>query len=103
MNQASNQRRCLLPAIGSVLAILTAPRSCWAASQASLPWDYTLNAIQNFVTGPLAHSVIVISGTVAMLAFLLAGDSELARRFAKAVVGTGVALVAVRLLNYLAS
>jgi len=41
-------------------------------------------------------------GIVAMLAFALAGDSELVRRFAKAAIGTGIALVAVQFLNYLA-
>jgi type IV secretory pathway VirB2 component (pilin) len=58
--------------------------------------------MQKFIAGPLAHSVIVISGIVAMLAFVLTGDSEFARRFAKAVIGTSIALGAVQLLNYLA-
>ena len=43
-----------------------------------------------------------LCSAAAILLSALAGDSELARRFAKAVVGTGVALVAVQLLNYLA-
>lgn len=102
MNQASNKIQRFLAALCSAAATLFAPSHCRAADQANLPWDYTLDVIQNFVAGPLAHSVIVISSIVAMLAFALAGDSELVRRFAKAVVGTGIALVAARLLNYLA-
>lgn len=102
MNHASTKNQRFLAALCSAAATLFAPSHCWAANQSSLPWDYALEVIQSFVAGPLAHSVIVISSIVAMLAFALAGDSELARRFAKAVVGTGVALVAVQLLNYLA-
>jgi len=102
MTQASNKSKRFLAALCSAAATLFAPSHCWAADQANLPWDYTLDVIQNFVAGPLAHSVIIISGIVAMLAFALAGDSELVRRFAKAAIGTGIALVAVQLLNYLA-
>jgi len=102
MNQASNKIQRFLAALLSAAATLFAPSHCWAADRANLPWDYTLDVIQNFVAGPLAHSVIIISGIVAMLAFALAGDSELVRRFAKATIGTGIALVAAQLLNYLA-
>ncbi len=77
------------------------PHPCWATDQPALPWDYTLDVMQNYIAGPLAQAVIVVSSIVAMLAFTLAGDSELARRFVKTVFGTGVALVAVQLLNYL--
>jgi type IV secretory pathway VirB2 component (pilin) len=84
-----------------VTATLFTPIRSWAESQAALPWDQTLTVIQNFVAGPLAGSVLAISAAVAMLTFALAGDSEFARRFAKTVIGTGAALIAVQLLNYL--
>ena len=84
-----------------VTATLIKPRRSWADSQATLPWDQTLTVMQSFVAGQFAHSVLVISAVVAMLAFALAGDGELARRFAKTALGTGVALLAVQLLNYL--
>jgi len=61
--------------------LLFTPSHCWAAGEAVLPSDYTLDVIQNFLTGPLAHFVIVTSSIVALLAFALAGDTELARRF----------------------
>ncbi len=102
MNQASHATQPFLAAICSAAATLFTPSHCWAAGPVNLPWDYALEVIQSFVAGPLAHSVIVISSIVAMLAFALAGDNELVRRFAKAVIGTGVALIAVQLLNYLA-
>ncbi|SRR5216683_8212237 len=101
MNQASSRRQLLLHALCTTFASTFVPSNCWAAGQDILPWDYTLEALQNFVTGPFAHSVIVTSAIGAMLAFVLGGDNELARRFAKAVVGTGAALIAVRLLTYL--
>lgn len=63
---------------------------------------HTLDVMQTLIAGPFAQSVIVISGIAVLLTFALAGDSELARRFTKAVIGTGVALIAVQLLNYLA-
>lgn len=78
------------------------PSHIWAADLAVLPWDYTLNAIQNFVAGPLAHFVIVIAAICAVIGFALAGDNELVRRCVKAVIGTGTAVLAVQLLNYLA-
>ncbi len=84
-----------------MLGYRPASPACWATDQPALPWDYTLDVMQNYIAGPLAQAVIVVSSIVAMLAFTLAGDSELARRFVKTVFGTGVALVAVQLLNYL--
>jgi len=102
MNQASRTTRPFLAAIDGAAATLFTPRHGWAAGEAVLPWDYTLDVIENLVAGPLAHFIIVTCSIVALLAFALAGDTELARRFAKTVVGTGLALLAVQLLNYLA-
>lgn len=101
MNRASVWPKYCLICLSGVSATLFSPSLSWADSQAVLPWDQTLTIMQNFVAGPLAQSVLVISSVVAMLAFALAGDSELARRFAKMVIGTGTALIAVQLLNYL--
>jgi len=39
---------------------------------------------------------------VAVLSFTLAGDNAVVRRLAKTAIGTGAALLAVQLLNYLA-
>lgn len=102
MNQASLATRHFLAAIGVAATTLFAPWRCWAAEQPDLPWDNTLNVMQNFVAGPVAQSVIVLSSIAAVLTFALAGDNELVRRIAKTVIGTGVALIVVQLLNYLA-
>jgi type IV secretory pathway VirB2 component (pilin) len=97
MNQASHWTRYFVAAAG----VLFNPSHCWAADSAVLPWDYPLEVIQNFVIGPLAHFVIVSAAICAVLGFALAGDNELVRRLARAAVGTGAALIAVQLLNYL--
>jgi type IV secretory pathway VirB2 component (pilin) len=102
MKQASNKCQPFFQTLCGVVATVFAPSHCWAAGQAILPWDYSLDAMQNVITGPLAHSVILISGIAAMFAFALAADNKLARRFAKTVVGTSIALLAVQLLKYLA-
>jgi type IV secretory pathway VirB2 component (pilin) len=102
MNQAPGKNRPFLAVLSATAGTLFAPSCCRAASQANLPWDSTLDAIQNFVAGPLAHSVILVSGVGAALAFGFAGDNDLARSLAKAMLGTGLALLAVQLLNYLA-
>jgi type IV secretory pathway VirB2 component (pilin) len=101
MNRASIWPKYGLIGLSGVSATLFLPSWSWADSQAALPWDQTLTIVQNFVAGPLAQLVLVISAVVAMLAFALAGDSELGRRFAKTVIGTGAAVIAVQLLNYL--
>ncbi len=101
MNRASIwSKYSFIGVIGVTATLFTRSRS-WADSQAVLPWDQTLTVMQDFLVSQLAHSLLMTSAVAAMLAFTLAGDSELARRFAKTVLGTGLALVAVRLLNYL--
>jgi type IV secretory pathway VirB2 component (pilin) len=100
MNRALTCTKNILTGAIGVTATLFTPSHCWAGGNAVLPWDYTLTAIQDFVADPFAASVLLISAVVAILAFALAGDSELGRRFAKTVVGTSVALIAVQLLNY---
>jgi type IV secretory pathway VirB2 component (pilin) len=102
MNQPSHATRPFLAAIGGAAVTVFTPSHCWAGGNAVLPWDYTLDAMQNFIAGPFAQSVIVLSSIAAALTFALAGDNELVRRMAKAVIGTGVALIVVQLLNYLA-
>ena len=102
MNQASFAPRHFFAAIGGAATTLFAASHCWAAEQPVLPWDNTLTVVQNFVAGPFAQSAIVLSSIAAVLTFALAGDNELVRRMAKAVIGTGVALIVVQLLNYLA-
>jgi type IV secretory pathway VirB2 component (pilin) len=83
--------------IGSALSLIISE-----IAAAEFPWDYPLALLQDFVAGPLAHGVIVTAGIGAALVFMVVGDCELARRLIKAAFGTGVALLAVRFLNYIA-
>ena len=101
MSQASIQTRNLLAALIAAVLSVSRPSVGHAATQATLPWDETLDIVQNFLIGPVAHSVIAISVIAASLAYAVAGDSKLARHLAKAAVGSAVALVAVELMNYL--
>jgi type IV secretory pathway VirB2 component (pilin) len=101
MNKESHVTRQFFATLALSTVTACAPGRCWAADGASLPWDYTLNFLQHLVAGPIAHSVIVLSIIAALLAFALAGDSELARRLAKTAFGTALALIVVELLNYL--
>jgi type IV secretory pathway VirB2 component (pilin) len=102
MKTSPRSIRYLAAACATIALALLFPRDCLAASHATLPWDYTLEVMQNFVCGTLADFVLIMSALFAALVFILAGDGAVARRFAKMVVGTAVALLAVQLLNYLA-
>lgn len=101
MYRALHWTRCVVPAASAALTVFS-PSHGWTADRAVLPWDYTFNAIQNFVAGPLSHLVIVVAASCAVLGFTLAGDNAVVRRLAKTVIGAGAALLAVQLLNYLA-
>lgn len=101
MYRALHWTRCVVPAASAALTVFS-PSDGWTADLAVLPWDYTFNAIQNFVGGPLSHLVIVVAASCAVLSFTLAGDNAVVRRLAKTAIGTRAALLAVQLLNYLA-
>jgi hypothetical protein len=60
-----------------------------------------LEALQAALIGPVAHSLIAMSFIGAVFAYAIAGDSEIARRLAKAGLGVSVGLVLLRLMNYL--
>lgn len=50
MNQASHPTRSFLATFAVFAVTLRTPSRWYAAHQASLPWDYALDTIQNFVT-----------------------------------------------------
>ena len=87
MNQASHATRPFLTAIGGFAAILLTPAHSWATDQPALRCGYTLDYAE-FHRRAARTFVIVTSSTVAMLAFALAGDSELVRRLAKVCLAT---------------
>jgi len=101
MNKTSHVTQQFFATLMLLTVTSCAPGLCWADDGASLPWDYPLDFLQHFVVGPFAHSLIALSIIAAMLAFAMAGDSELARRLAKMAIGTSLSLIVVELLNYL--
>ena len=104
MYRALHWTRCVVPAASAALTVFS-PSDGWTADLAVLPWDYTFNAIQNFVGGPLSHLVIVIAASCCAQLYAgrrQSGDNAVVRRLAKTAIGTRAALLAVQLLNYLA-
>ena len=101
MKVASAQINRFLIAATAAAAVALQPASSWAATAAELPWDRPLEALQQTLIGPVAHALIAMSFLGTVFAYAIAGDSEIARRLAKAGVGVGAALVLLRLMNYL--
>jgi type IV secretory pathway VirB2 component (pilin) len=91
--------RCFVTATAAALALWPAPS--WARTDSGLPWDEPLGALQQALIGPVAHSLIGMSFIGAIFAYAIAGDSDIARRLAKAGLGVSVALVLLQLMNYL--
>jgi type IV secretory pathway VirB2 component (pilin) len=72
----------------------------WATPGAAFPWDAPLEALQQTLVGPVAHSLIAMSFIGAIFAYAIAGDSQVARRLARAGLGVSVALSVLGLMNY---
>ena len=85
----------------TIAAVALWPAPSWARTDSGLPWDQPLEALQAALIGPVAHSLIAMSFIGAVFVYAIAGDSDIARRLAKAGLGVSVALVLLRLMNYL--
>lgn len=77
---------------------LIQPSSCWAATR-ELPWDQALLTLQNILIGPVAHAVIALAFVGAGLLYAVGCDKQ-AGRLAVSGIGGCLALVAIRLLNF---
>ncbi len=100
MKRAYRQIHTFLAAASGVTLVLQ-PASCLASPGAGFPWDVPLEALQEALIGPVAHSLIAMSLIGAVFVYAIGGDSEIARRLARAGIGVGVALGVLRLMNYL--
>lgn len=101
MKRASKRiHRFLVTAI-AVTTVALQPALSWATPGAAFPWDAPLEALQQTLVGPVAHSLIAMSFIGAIFAYGIAGDSQVARRLARAGLGVGVALGVLRVMNYL--
>ena len=77
MNQTHTlMDKCLAAVSLAALATLH-PSQGWAAVPGALPWDYTLNVIEDFVTGPVADVLIVAYLISAGILFAVDGHAAL--------------------------
>lgn len=89
--------------VASATAFLVAlSGTSWAlpAAPGLMPWDGPLNAIVGYLTD-VTPTVAKLAFGIAAILFAVSGSSDSTRQFAKLGLGAGLALTAVRLLNYL--
>ncbi len=84
---------------------LTSPllftRPCWAdPSAAALPWDGALIAMQNMLIGTVAPAAIGLAFSAAVIIYALGGRDEQAGRLFGSALGGSIALVVVKLLDF---
>ncbi len=83
MKMASAQIDRFVVAAATAAAVVLQPASSWAATAAELPWDQPLDTLQQTLVGPVAHALITMSFIGAVFVYAIAGDSDIARRFAQ--------------------
>ena len=94
------EARLLRLSIGMALAVMAfSPASCWAAT-AALPWDQTLNALQDTLITDIAPAAIGLALSGAIVLYLLGGRDQQAGRLFGSALGGCIALAVVKLLNY---
>ncbi len=92
--------RLLQLSIGMAIAVLAlSPASCWA-STAALPWDQTLIVLQDALITYIAPTAIGLALSGAILLYVLGGRDQQAGRLFGSAFGGCLALVVVKLLNY---
>jgi len=101
MKRASKRIHRFLATAVAVTTAALQPASSWATPGAAFPWDAPLEALQQTLTGPVAHSLVAMSFIGAIFAYAIAGDSQVARRLARAGLGVSVALGVLWVMNYL--
>jgi type IV secretory pathway VirB2 component (pilin) len=93
--------RWLIAACAAALFALRAEPSWAAQYAAALPWDQTLDAIQDMLVGPVAHAAIALNFTLSAILYAI-GSHQRAGRLLAGGLAACAALIAVHLLTYLA-
>jgi hypothetical protein len=89
-----------LLSIGMTLVVmLFSPVPCWAAT-AALPWDQTLLALEDTLIAYIAPAAIGFALSGAIILYALGGRDEQAGRLFGSALGGAIALVVVKLLDY---
>jgi hypothetical protein len=96
MNTTTGRRLFVTVAIATALYL---PVPCWAAT-ATLPWDYTLIALQDMLITYIAPAAIGLAISGALALYALGGRDEQAGRLFGSALGGCIALALVYLLNY---
>lgn len=91
----------LLPAsLGSLLC----PAACWARTVQApiMPWDPTLDAITDYLTGPALHTIAWLAFGAAAIGYALGGKVDgSVGRLLRMGAGIFLALHAVQIMNFL--
>jgi hypothetical protein len=66
-----------------------------------LPWDGPLTTVAAYLIDVAAPALVKLAFAGTIVVFAVGGNCELTRWFARAALGVSLALMAVRLLNYL--
>ena len=87
------------------LAVVAAiqPSQGWTAVPGALPWDYTLNVVQDFLTGSAADFLIAFALTGAGVLYAVGGHDARAGRLTAAGITTYLALHVLHLIDYVLS
>ncbi len=93
----------MLAAIAAMAGGVLTPGLSWATTMTStFPWDQTLITLQNDLTGPVAHALVVMSFVGSGVLYATgSGHSQGVSRLAAAGLGGSAALGAVQLMGYL--
>ena len=94
----TSTRKRLFVAAATATALFL-PTPCRAAAT-TLPWDYTLFALQNMLISYVAPAAIGLALSGATVLYALGGRHEQAGRLFGSALGCCIGLVVVYLLNY---
>ncbi|MGC1400718.1 TrbC/VirB2 family protein [Candidatus Binatus sp.] len=92
--------RWLIAACAAALFALRAEPSSAAQYADALPWDQTLDALEDILVGPVAHTVITVNFVFSAILYVI-GNHQRASRFLAGGLAAYAALIAVHLLTFL--
>ncbi len=96
----SNVRWLIAACAASLFALRAEPS--WAAPYAAaMPWDQTLDAIQDMLVGPVAHAAIALNFALSVILYAV-GSHQRAARLLAGGLAAYAALIAIHLVTYIA-
>ena len=92
--------RWLIAACAAALFALRAEPSWAAQYAAALPWDQSLDAIQDTLVGPMAHAAIALNFALSAILYAIGSHQRAGRLLAGGLVAFA-ALMAVQFMTFL--